>query len=71
MYRPWVLFEHGSAAAAYDTTSADVFDELAKYGLMVWQLGDWLTGAPPFTRDGFVASVAAGDHWNFLAGPTA
>jgi len=68
-WRPWVLFEHGSAAAAYGTRTADIVGELARHGLRVWHLGAWLEGKPPLSDEAFVAAVAAGDHWNFLAGP--
>jgi FkbM family methyltransferase len=67
--RPWVLLEHGLAAAAYDATSADVFDELARHRMAVWLMGDWLAGKPPLTLSAFVAAVKSGEHWNFLTGP--
>ena len=67
--RPWVVFEHGAWCQVYGATTADVFGELARHRLSVWQLGDWLAGRPPLTRDGLEAAVATGSYWNFLAGP--
>lgn len=68
--RPWVLLEHGSAAAVYGTTTAAVAAEFARHRMSVWLMGDWLAGRPPLSADGFAAAVASGDYWNFLAGPT-
>jgi FkbM family methyltransferase len=67
--RPWVLLEHGSAAAAYGTTTADVVAEFDRHRMAVWLMGEWLAGRPPLTPEGFAAAVASGDYWNFLAGP--
>jgi FkbM family methyltransferase len=68
-WRPWVLFEHGSACAAYAATSELVFDELARHRLAIWKLGDWLASKPALSRDEFAAAAGSGDYWNFLAGP--
>jgi len=67
--QPWIVFEHGSACAAYGTSTEQVFDELARHGLVVWKLDDWLSGCPPLSRTSFVEAVGSGDYWNFLAGP--
>ncbi len=68
-YRPWILLEHGSAASIYGTTSGDVAAELARHGMALWRMGDWLAGRAPLTDAEFATAVAGGDHWNFLAGP--
>ena len=68
-YRPWILLEHGSAASAYGTTSSDVAAELARHGMALWRMDDWLVGRAPLTDAEFAAAVSRGDHWNFLAGP--
>jgi FkbM family methyltransferase len=61
-HRPVVLFEHGLAAAAYDTTPAMIFDLLAvRCGLRIFDL----TGAGPFDRAEFLS--VAQTRWNFLA----
>jgi FkbM family methyltransferase len=63
-HRPLVLFEHGRAAAAYGTTSDDVFHLVAtQSGLRIFDL----EARGPFTADGF--REAARTHWNFLARP--
>ena len=67
--RPWVLFEHGLACAAYAATSELVFDELARHRLAIWKLGDWLASRPALSRDEFATAAGSGDYWNFLAGP--
>jgi len=67
--RPWVLLEHGSAAATYGTTTADITAEFARHRMGVWLMGDWLAGGPPLSADEFTAAVAGDDVWNFLAGP--
>lgn len=66
--RPWVLFEHGSASAAYGMSTDDVFAELERHGLAVWTLTGWLADEPPLGPGGFRAAVASGQYWNFLAG---
>jgi FkbM family methyltransferase len=67
--RPWVVFEHGAAAALYGTTTQDLYREFTSYGLSVWRLDDWLLGRPPLSEGGLVEAVASGQYWNFLAGP--
>ena len=67
--RPWVLLEHGGAAAAYGSTTADVAAEFARHRMAIWLMGDWLAGRPPLTLDGLLAAVNSGEYWNFLAGP--
>ncbi len=67
--RPWVLFEHGSAAALYGTTTRDVHAEFERRGLCVWRPDQWLRGAPPLDEASFRDQVASGEWWNFLAGP--
>ncbi len=67
--RPWVLLEHGSASIAYGATTADIAAEFARHRMAVWLMGDWLAGRPALTPEEFLAAVASGDYWNFLAGP--
>jgi len=67
--RPWIFFEHGSAATQYGTTTADIAAEFARHALAVWLMGDWLAGRPPLSTEAFAAAAATGDFWNFLAGP--
>ena len=68
--KPYLIFEHGSAARDYGTTSADVFQLLASHGLKIWRFDHWLSGQPAFDETTFVSTVATGKYWNFLAGPT-
>lgn len=68
-YRPWILFEHGYAAAAYGTTTIDLFAELGQHDLMVWTLTGWLNGEPALDCEAFQNAIASGLYWNFLAGP--
>lgn len=63
-HRPMILLEHGEAASAYGTAPGDVHDVLAGAGLRVFDLD----GDGPFSRAEFEARVAAGRHWNWLAG---
>lgn len=63
-HRPFVLLEHGLAAASYGTRAEDVFDILAGAGLRLFDLD----GEGPFTRDGFAAAAGA-QLWNFLGVP--
>lgn len=68
--RPWVLFEHGQGApSVYGTTSEAVFAELAGQGLAVWRLDHWLDGRSPLALPEFLAAIATGEYWNWLAGP--
>jgi FkbM family methyltransferase len=64
VYRPALVFEHGSAAREYGTTSVAIFDLLTEgAGLRVFDLD----GNGPYSRDGFAAACEQGTHWNFLA----
>ena len=65
--RPYVVFEHGArAAAAYGSTSAELFDLLVgEIGLDISLLDDWLAARPPLRREQFVAEK----NFVFLAHP--
>lgn len=66
-YRPLVVFEHGRpAAASYGASSGDIFDLLARSGLQVSLLPDWLASRPPLSRHQFCTQ----EHdWYFVAHP--
>jgi FkbM family methyltransferase len=66
--KPITIFEHGSAAAVYGTTSRDVYDEFAKHGMGVWRMDRWLEGIGAMNAEEFSECVASGDYWNFVAG---
>jgi FkbM family methyltransferase len=69
-HKPFIIFEHGSASKDYGTTSADIFQILSSHGLRIWRYDHWLADQPAFEQASFIACVEAGQHWNFLAGPT-
>jgi hypothetical protein len=61
-HKPVVLFEHGRAAGAYDTTAEMIFELLTvRSGLRLFDL----TGEGPLDRAGF--RECARTRWNFLA----
>jgi hypothetical protein len=61
-HKPLLLLEHGQAAAAYGTTSADIYRLLVDdVGLRIFDL----EGAGPLTVSQFEDAVAK--KWNFLA----
>lgn len=64
--RPYIVFEHGKrAAAAYGSTTEEIFDLLQHCGLSVSRLGDWLEGRSSLTRQEF----SDGTEFMFLAHP--
>jgi FkbM family methyltransferase len=69
-WRPFVVFEHGLAAASYGTTSDMVFELLAEAGLSISTLHGWLGGERALDRKDFSAGGGSGE-WYFLAHPTA
>ena len=65
-HRPVVVFEHGNSAAAYGTSSKDVFRLLCdEAGLRIFDMD----GVGPYTLERFiaVASPPAATRWNFFA----
>jgi FkbM family methyltransferase len=62
-HRPLVAFEHSGAAAAYGTTSEDVWRFLAARGMRVFDMD----GRGPLGLDEFVSAVSRGVRWNFFA----
>lgn len=65
--QPVVVFEHGNAAAHYDTSPQQVFDVLKQCGLDVYLLPDWLQHAPALSLQDFCAETR--HNWYFLAAP--
>jgi FkbM family methyltransferase len=66
--RPYIVFEHGKAAADIfpDTTHEAIYDFLVdEGGLKISLLDDWLSDKRPFSRASFIST----DHWYFLAHP--
>ena len=66
-HQPYVAFEHGArAAAAYGSSSAELFDLLVdEVGLRISLLDAWLAGRPALGREQFVAEK----NFVFLAHP--
>jgi FkbM family methyltransferase len=62
--RPYILFEHGSHAAAYGTTPDMIYSLLGEWSFCI--LG--VDGSGPLSQDKFASSPQAG-RWNFLARP--
>jgi len=68
--RPVVVFEHGVASdRLYHAGTRVVFDLFAEAGLQVSRLEDYLSGAPPLSRDGLVAQIEQGLNCYFVAHP--
>ena len=65
IHRPVVIFEHGTAAAAYDTTPDMIFELLVRRcDLQIFDL----QGNGPFDLEEFI--TAGRTKWNFLARPS-
>lgn len=62
-WQPAVLLEHGTAAASFGTTSADVHERLSAAGLRMYDMD----GAGPFSADEVTARIRDGERWNWLA----
>jgi len=69
--KPFILFEHGMGAADWYGTSPDqIYEFLVKRcELSISQLGDWLAGKSPLTRDAFISLFETHTAWYFLAHP--
>jgi FkbM family methyltransferase len=69
--KPFIVFEHGTGAADYYGTSPDqVYEFLVNTcELSISQLGDWLFGKSPLTRDAFISLFETHTAWYFLAHP--
>ena len=62
--RPYILFEHGSHAAAYGTTPDMVYSLFEMWGFRIFGVD----GSGPLSQAKFAASPQGG-RWNFLAKP--
>jgi FkbM family methyltransferase len=65
-YKPYVLFEHGEAAAQYDTQPEDIFDLLADCGLKISLLDKFLSGGPTLSKSGFAQISKSNSEFYFL-----
>jgi len=69
-YKPLVIFEHGLGASEfYGSTPSQVFAVLAKAGLHVSLLNDYIAGRPPMTEQEFVRQFEERLNYYFVAGP--
>ena len=69
-YKPLVIFEHGLGASDfYGSTPTQVHGVLAKAGLRVSLLKDYLAGRPPMTEQEFVRQFEERLNYYFVASP--
>lgn len=69
-YKPLVIFEHGLGASEfYGSTPGQVYEVLAKAGLRIFLLKDYLDGRSPMNEEEFVRQFEERLNYYFVAGP--
>ncbi len=69
-YKPIVIFEHGLGASDfYGSTPGQVYAVLAKAGLSISLLKDFLGGKPPMTEAEFIRQFEERLNYYFVASP--